>query len=460
MDKQAAPGPLAGIRILETGHGYAVPYAARLLADMGAEVIKLEAPNYPYNLRLAGPYPEGVMDGDYWNRAGFLQELNRNKLGLTLDLGQAKGRDLLREILRHCDVFAENFAPRVLVNLGFGYEDVRKIRPDIIMISSTGYGHSGPYKHYAAWGDSLEPMSGLSVLSGTRERPVGAGMPFTDVPAAYTGAFAVLAALRHRRRTGEGQWIDLAQYEVGIGLIPQAVMEFALNGRETPRAANHHRLMAPHNAYRCLGHDRWIALACPDDETWGRLAQLAGRPAWATDGRFAGAFARKQHEAEIDAALDAWAAGLEDTEAFRLLREARVPSSPVMSARGQLFDPHLAAREAFVRIEHSGSLASLGARYYPANPWHFSATPPAVRRQAPTLGQHSAQVLGELAGMAPDEIAAIEADGVTGTEYRKGQFKHDTAGGPKAADAAGQLGDGLWRDADYRQRLGLDGRRA
>lgn len=454
MTDRSPKRALAGIRVIATGHGYAVPWASRLLADMGAEVILLESPSYPHNLRLVGPYAESGMTGEFWNRAGYVHEIQRNKRGLTLDLAQPRGRELYKALVAKSDVVMENFAPRVMINLGLGYEHLRAVKPDIIMLSSTGFGHSGPYMNYAAWGDTLEPMSGVTAVSGEAERPMRGATTYTDVPAAYAGAFGVMAAIRHHRRTGEGQWIDLAQYQVGVSMVPQALMEWAINGRETPRHGNRHPVFAPHNTFPCAGEHRWVVVSVPDDACWTRLASVIGRPEWAADPRFGTVVERKRNEGEIDPAIAAWTRDKTTAEVFTTLQSERIPCSPVMNGRDIALDPHLNANGGMLRVRHAPPVADLGLRAYPGSPWRFSKTPPLADGQAPAFGEHCDEYL-ELLGVGPEEARELAAARVTGSEPNFAAFRHDNTASQKAM-GIGAEGPIPGQDPRYRELLGLD----
>ena len=240
MSKRA----LEGLRILELGIAYATPCATKLLADMGAEVIKLESHNRLDTVRV-GPLPDNIVPERYWDASCWYQATNPNKMGITLDLNTEDGIRLVKELVKISQVVVENFAPRVMANLGLDYPRLREVKPDIIMLSSTGYGHSGPWRDYVVYGWALEPMT-ISHLTGYADAgPFATPVPYTDMPATLYGAFSVLSALEYHRRTGKGQWIDLSQYEVGVAAVGEAVLDCTMNGRIQTRMGNRHPTMAP-----------------------------------------------------------------------------------------------------------------------------------------------------------------------------------------------------------------------
>jgi benzylsuccinate CoA-transferase BbsF subunit len=231
-------GPLGGIRIVEMGQLIAIPSAMKMLADMGAQVIRLESCQRLESYRTDSLYQNDV-SGEFWNRGANFYEQNRNKLGFTLDLSRAEGLATLRRLVSISDVFAENFTPRVIKNFQLEYADLRKIRPDIIMVSSTGYGYTGPWANFGATGPATEGASGLAYMTGYRNGPpVMSEIPYTDYTAGEHTAFAVMAALLHRMRTGRGQFIDVSQTETASSTIPEALLDFAANQRIEPRIGN------------------------------------------------------------------------------------------------------------------------------------------------------------------------------------------------------------------------------
>jgi crotonobetainyl-CoA:carnitine CoA-transferase CaiB-like acyl-CoA transferase len=412
--------PLRGVRILEPAQAYAVPHGTRLLAALGAEVIKIESRARPDTARV-WPFPDNRPGREFWNQSGIFHEPNRNKLGTTIDLASAGGKALFLRLVAVADVVAENFTPRVMRQFGLGCERLRSEKPDLIMVSSTGYGHSGPWTNYSAWGSSLEPTTGLSELTGYADGPPRrAGIAYTDMPAALVAATAVLAALRHRALTGEGQWIDLAQYEVGVTMIGEAVLDYELNGRVQTRIGNRHPTRAPQGVYPCrppspaANDTGWLALSVGSDREWRSLCRVIGAPALATDRRFATVVARRHRADEIDARVAAWTCAQDARAAAASLQDAGVAASAVFTNKDLLTDRHLAARGFFAPVVYGPASERMGTRPYPDLPFRFEPAPEHGRRPAPRLGEHNDYVFGELLGLGRAELAALRDAGVIG----------------------------------------------
>ena len=411
----AAKGPLHGLRVVEMGQLIAIPYAMKLLADMGAQVIRLESVRRLESYRGDSVYRNEV-EGAFWNRGANFYEQNRNKLGLTLELGHAEGLDLLRRLIAVADVFAENFTPRVIKQFGLEYADLRRIKPDLIMVSSTGYGYRGPWANFGATGPATEGASGLAYATGyPGGPPVMAEIPYVDYTAGEHTAFAVMAALLHRLRTGQGQFIDVSQTQTASATIPETLLDYAANGRRPERLGNGDRQMSPHGCYPCAGLDRWIALAVATDGEWQALARVLRRPAWLADARFADVLSRWQRREELDALVAEATAAWEMRELMRELQAAGVAAGAVLDSKELLFDPHLRARGFYEVVRHHPS-TGMPPLPYASRPWQFSGTPAVPPQAAPILGQHNEYVLSELLGLPAAEVARLEQEGVIGYE--------------------------------------------
>jgi len=346
---------LEGVRIIEAGIAWAVPCATKLLADFGAEVVKVESCSRLDTSRT-GAYPYNRLGPRYWDEPSWYQASNPNKLGVTLDLGRPRGAELFRELVKISDVVAENFSPRVMANFGLDYAALRDVKPDIIMLSSTGFGHSGPWQNYIAYGWGLEQMSGVSHLTGYADGPpMRSPVAYTDLPSALLGATAIMAALEYRRTTGKGQWIDLSQYEVGVSTVADALMDYIANGRVQVRAGNDHPCYAPHGAYPCRGNDKWIAIAVRDDAEWRRLVEAMGDPEWAREERFADSLSRWHNRGELDRGLGAWTATQDNQELTALLQQNGVPARGPQPRSGQPRRSGRAARHYGCRDRRTGA---------------------------------------------------------------------------------------------------------
>jgi benzylsuccinate CoA-transferase BbsF subunit len=329
---------------------------------------------------------------------------------MTVDMKSPGGQAVVRRLIADSDVVANNFTPGTMEKFGLGYDAVRDIREDIVYLAMSMHGPAGPEARYLGYGLTMGAVTGLQYLCGLPdEEPAGTGTNYPDhVPNPCHAAFAVLAALRHRRRTGQGQCIDVAQIEPTIALLGPAVLDFTANGRVVERAGNQHVAAAPHGVYPCLGEDRWIAISAQDHAAWMALLAVLGTPGLATDPRFVDAVARWRHRTELDQALAAITATLDARDLMTRLQAAGVPAGAVQDAADVLLhDPQLRHREHWVYLEHG----EMGRTVYNALPFRLSRTPGYPHRPAPLLGEHTDQVLAESLGMEADAIAALRAEG-------------------------------------------------
>ena len=439
--------PLAGVRIVEMGQLIAIPHAIKLLGDMGAQIIRIESCARLDNYRTSSFYDNSA-DGRHWDRAANFYEQNRNKYSLTLELNDPDCIAALRELISVSDIFAENFTPRVMRNFKLEYEDLRLIRPDIIMVSSTGYGYTGPWADYGAIGYTTEATSGLSHISGYKDgAPVLPEIPYADYTAAEHTAFAIMAALAYRARTGKGQFIDISQSETLTSTIPEAILDYTVNGRAPQRIGNQDALMSPHGCYSCKGADKWIAIAVAADEQWQSLCQVLERPGWLADARFADSFSRWHHRDEIDALLSEATATHEQYDLMNALQAKGVPAGAVLDGKSLLFDPHLKARRFYEVAEHD-PITGMPPLPYTGRGWKFSKTPGGLRSAAPTLGKHNRFVLGEIMGASDDHIDGMEARGAIGAAPPNPRT-------PRVVPVDEQIRRGqiIAHDPDYRENL-------
>jgi len=402
MSDAPRPRPLEGIRVADFTWVWAGPFCTLQLAHLGAEVIRIESATRTCVTRLLPPWPDGVPHPD---RSGYFNQYNQGKKSIALDLTKDDARSVARDLIRASDIVVENFAAGVMDRMGLGYEVCRSLRPDIIMIALSGYGATGPESHYVSYGPAQVPLSGFSSLTGYRGfRPMHIGISYGDPTAGLHGAVATLAALFHRRRSGEGQYIDLSQWESTMALLPEGLLAQTLEGRAYERDGNHDVLWAPHAVYRCDGEDRWVSIAVASDDEWRALAS-AVEPAWLRDSELAVAAGRKRREEEIDERLSAWCATRSREQVTQVLQQAGVAAFPVLDARDLHDDPHLAARGFFVELPHR----EVGVRRHLGIPYRLDASPIAVGRAAPCLGQDTDEVLTRVLGYDADRIAALRA---------------------------------------------------
>ncbi len=400
------PLPLEGIRVCDFTWVWAGPFCTLQLAHLGAEVIKIESAKRVDTVRRLPSYADNVQG---INRAGYFNQYSQGKLSITVDLATPEGRDIALRLARESDIVAENFAPGVLKRLGLDYEAIRAVKPDIIMISLSGYGATGPLSPYIAYGPTQVPMCGLSALTGfPGGPPVSVGVSYGDPNGGLHGTVAVLAALWHRLRTGEGQYIDESQWEAAIALFGDALLDQIMNGRQPPRAGNRDPWMAPHGVFPCLGEDNWVAIACGTDDEWRALCRAMRQPDLADDARFRTATDRKANEDALEAVVRDWTRTRDRWEITRLLQSVGVAAFPSMSAADLSADEHLNERGIFVELEHP----EVGVRRHIGIPYKLSGTPVQVRRPAPCLGQHTDDVLHRILHMSDDEIASLRAKGV------------------------------------------------
>jgi crotonobetainyl-CoA:carnitine CoA-transferase CaiB-like acyl-CoA transferase len=397
--------PLDGVRIADFCWVWAGPAATLQLALLGADVIRVERPGQPDITRSIPPFADGVAGP---NRAGYFNQYNQQKRSIGLNLKHPEGLRVARELVAHSDVVTENFASGVMNRLGLGYEDLCQVKPDLIMISFSGYGATGPKKHYIAYGPVQVPMTGLASVSGYPGKgPSEIGIAYGDPNAALHAALVVLAALRHRDRTGEGQFIDMSQWESAIGLGVEALMDTAMNGTQPQRQGNRDLVEAPQGVFRCAGEDEWVAIACWSEATWLALARTIGRPDLERDEHLRSAAGRKRNEDRLEAAIAAWAATRSPDAVVEVLQAAGVPSYHVLSNQGVAQDEQLNAWGAFVDLNHP----EVGARRHVGAPWRFSESIVGVQRPAPLLYADTDRVLGRLLGLEERELRRLREVG-------------------------------------------------
>jgi len=396
--------PLAGVRVADFTWVWAGPHCTLQLAHLGAEVIRVETATRLCVTRLLPPFPRGTRPTP--NASGYFNQYNQGKKSITLDLKRPEALEVARRLCAASDVVVENFAAGVMDRMGLGYDVLRALRPDVVMIALSGYGATGPDADKVSYGPAQVPLSGMSSVTGYRGHPpMHVGVSYGDPTGGLHGAVAILAALLHRARTGRGQFIDLSQWETSIAVLPEAVLEWTMCGRQPPRDGNRDPYCAPCGVFRAAGDDRWVALAIEDDAAWARCAALLGRPELAADPRFATLVARKRHEDALEAIVSEWTAQRPPEEATALLQAAGIPAFTAATNRDLAGDPHLAARGFLVALEHP----EVGARTHLGVPWRMGAGDCRVRAPAPCLGAHTDEVLREVCGYDGAAIARLRA---------------------------------------------------
>lgn len=394
-------GPLSGLRMVDFTRSQAGPMGTVLLADMGMEVIRVESAKRHDFMRFLPPHPMGKPD---LNRAPYFAVMSRGKRSIALDVSQPKGLNVAKRLVKISDVVMDNFTPRVMTNLGLGYEELKKVKPDIIALSLSGFGFTGPCRDYAAYAKPVQAFAGLLSITGYDDGPAMEPAPaFGDNIAGTSAAFAILSAIYHRDVTGEGQFIDVAMTEALICCIPEAVMEYTMNKEVGSRMGNRDSTMAPHGVYRCQGEDEWIAIAVSNDQEWQTLCQVISKPELVEDGRFRDNLIRWSNQDKLDEIISEWTKDRDKYEVMEMLQEAGVPAGPVLSTKDMLADPHLNERGYWVEHEHPG----LGKWKLGGPTWKLSETPGGIQRHAPFFGQDNDYVYGELLGISKDEIANL-----------------------------------------------------
>jgi benzylsuccinate CoA-transferase BbsF subunit len=407
--------PLSGIKVADFTWVWAGPYCTMQLAHLGADVTRIETKTRPCVTRMLPPWPEGKFDS--LNKSGYFNQYNQGKKSLSLNFKYPEAKEVAWRLIKEADVVVNNFASGVMEKMGFGYEAICKVKPEIIMISLSGYGDTGPYHDYVAYGPAQVPLSGLSSLTGYKGfPPMHAGFSYADPNAGVHGAFAVLAALFHRKKTGKGQYIDMAQWECAMDLLGEGILEYTMNGREPERNGNRDPYTAPHGIYKCqdlpekiqdMTVDRWVAIVCADDAEWARLAGAMGKPELANDPRFKTLAARKANEDELEAIVTQWTQPQKFDEVANKLQAAGVSAAPCADNKYLCDeDPHMKQRDYWVELPHP----EVGTKRHAGIPWRMSGTPTKVRAAAPCLGQHTDETLARL-GYAKAEIESLRKIG-------------------------------------------------
>jgi crotonobetainyl-CoA:carnitine CoA-transferase CaiB-like acyl-CoA transferase len=399
--------PLAGIRVLDFSWIWQGPFCTLQLAHLGAEVIRVESAKKPEINRLIPPFADGKAGV---NRAGSFNQWNQGKRSILLDLGNPAAIEIARSLIPHCDLVVENFAPGVIGRMGLGYEQLRELRPDIIMLSLSGYGQTGPYSRYVSYGGLLGAQSGLFSVSGyAPSEPGETGITYGDPNSGALAVFAVIAALIHRARTRRGQYIDVSLWEALEMVMPEAWLEYLMNGREPAVTANRDRWMAPHNCYKSKGDaEEWITIAVGNEAEWSALCLAIGQPTLVRDARFATAALRKQNEDALDGIITGWTSERDRWDAAESLQKAGVAAIPTLTNKDLALDPHLRERGFLVELEHP----EVGRRTHAGVPWTMSATPCKVRYPAPILGADTDNVLMSLLGYSVEQVESLRRLGI------------------------------------------------
>ncbi len=398
--------PLDGIRIVDLTRIWVGPYCTRQLADFGADVIKIESTVFDPNSRVGGILPTHA-------------DLSRNKRSVTVDLHTEKGQEVIKRLVAESDALVENYAAGTLSRWGLGYDDLKEINPDIVYLSMPGWGSVGPYADHVLFGLQAQTASGVSYLWGHPDSPPRdrCGIYYADFFVGSQGAFALEAALLHRKRTGQGQFIEISQVEAMANAMALPFLDHTVNNRDIHPTGNDRPYAAPHGVYRCVGDDRWVAIACETDNQWAAFSMAltpytppnASPPDWTLDERFQSFDGRSAYRDEIDAHISAWTADLTPKQVMFMLQRHGIPAAAVQDSEDVFFDPHLRARDYIQPIAHPEPV--WGTIYHAMFTSHLPDTPGTVRLPAPALGAHIQEVLTNLAGYSEQDIERLVQSG-------------------------------------------------
>jgi crotonobetainyl-CoA:carnitine CoA-transferase CaiB-like acyl-CoA transferase len=424
--------PLEGIRIVDLTVVWAGPYATMQLADWGAEVIRVESRQHfaPSTRGFMARPPQALADnmanqgfglpddlvGEHpWNRQPIFNDHARNKLSMTVDLNVPEGQEVLERLVRISDGVIENNLPPNIEKQGITWERLSRINPQLVLLRIPAFGLDGPYRGYRTFGNHMEALAGHPVLRaypGLGLDYAATGVP-SDAASGVGSAFAFLMGLRQRRRTGKGLQIELATAENFVPLIGEFVMDYTMNGRVQEHLANTHPTLAPHNVYRCAGHDRWVAIAVRSEEEWQRFCSVLHAPELSGDPRFATMAGRHEHREALDAVIGRWTASRDAYWVAERLQQERIPAGVVMHERDVLENRQLEARGFWQPLTHPDT----GTQRYQGTLWEASETPVTLRRHAPRLGEDNEYVYRQLLGCSDEEYRQFEAAGHIGMEY-------------------------------------------
>ena len=419
--------PLRKIRVVDLSRVFAMPFAGAQLADLGAEVIKIDTCQAQFmdtTRAITGPFPGNQPGELWWEQGGTFQTLNRGKRSLTLDLRSTAAQEILKRLVALSDIVLENFTPRVMARFGLDYPSLRAVKPDLIMVSNTGYGHTGPWRGFGAMASALEPTHGTGAFigyladdgNGGRQPgsiPNKVGNSYTDFLATWTALLSVMAALLHRAETGRGTWIDLAMYQAGAAFTGEGLLAAAYHGPRSRRIGNRHPYMAPHGCYPCQGPDQWVTIAVRDDADWQSFCAAINAPELAAEPRYATARQRLQLPDELDAIVSDWTRQRTSYYVMETLQTAGVPAGPVLTAGQALTDPHFRSRGFFEPASHPPE-TGLGVKEYLGRGWKFSDSEAAIAGPAPRLGEANDYALRQILGLPQSQIEALAQQEIIG----------------------------------------------
>ena len=398
--------PLDGVNVLDFCWVAVGPMTTKYLGEYGATVVRVESAKRPGTLRSAAPFPDGVAG---INRSAYFASYNANKMGITVDMRHPRARDLMLRLSGWADIVTENFTPGTMEGWGLGFEELRAVNPALVMFSASMMGRGGPMERQPGFGPVLSSLVGLTNVTGWPDRtPVNPYGAYTDFIVPRFAVAAILAALDHSRRTGEGRHLDLSQLETSMHFLAPFLLDYTANGREQQRQGNRDPDAAPHGVYPCAGEDRWLALACRTEDQWRSLLQVAepeGGPLHSE--AFSSLLSRKANEEDLDGLVARWTIQYKQRPLMQLLQDAGVPAGMVNDPRDLFEDPQLQHRQHFRWLDHP----EIGPYATDRSEFELSLTPGSLDSPAPLLGQHTEHFLREIVGLTEDEYRSLESDG-------------------------------------------------
>jgi crotonobetainyl-CoA:carnitine CoA-transferase CaiB-like acyl-CoA transferase len=446
--------PLEGLRVLDSTYVFALPYAGGHLADLGAEVIKIEGPSRPDVTRTggyAGVFPENDHGEDWWNRPSTFNLINRGKNSVVLNMAEEEGRELFRELVKISDVVMENFTPRVMKGWGLDYPNLKKLNPNIIMISNTGYGHGdGPYSSYPSQATTAELSHGMANLTGYENGPPSkSGASFVDFLATWTAIFALGGALKYRNQTGKGQWIDIGMYQTGVMFISEYLLDSQLNGHEPERIGNKSPYRAPQNCYPTKGSDQWIAISVDSDEEWQTLCNIIGSDSTSELSKFPHLSDRIKNHDVIDQHITNWTSDKDKYDVMHLLQDNGIAAGPVINSKDIHYDEHYKARNFLEKVDYPED-RKMGTRLFLGRPYKLSKHPLHITKPAPKFGDHNEYYLKTILGIDDETYDSLYERGLIADV--PGDREPSPTFDPAKRVESKNLAD--W-DPDYKHNLGI-----
>ena len=418
--------PLEGIRVVDLTAVWAGPFATQMLADWGAEVIWVESRQIlsrgyrgergvvHVKGRLANAPPNRELGKRPWNRNPIVNLHSRNKLNMTVNLRTPEGFNILKRLVKVSDVFIENNGPGTMEKLGITYDVLKEVKPDIIMVRMPGFGLTGPYKNFRSFGSQLDNFCGQAFLMGYRDSDAStmSGTVYADATGGAMATLSILMALHHRNRTGEGQFIELAQIDTLVPQFGEIIMDWTMNQHVQKNPGNRHT-SAIQGCYRCKGDDRWINITINTDKEWEGFCRALDNPPWCQDKKFSTVLSRYQHHDELDELIAGWTIQRDNYEVMHLLQSEGVPAGPLMDERDCYSDPHLEEREFFQELTHP----DCGTHLYPGTTWKMSKTSNTIRRPPCLFGEHNEYIYKQIIGVSDEEYAELEKAGHIGMDF-------------------------------------------